>query len=60
MRGSLGVPSLLGLVVFAGWSLLVNARERLSERLSSAHPTPTAHARVVPPPQLESERLRWN
>jgi hypothetical protein len=59
MRGSLRVPSLLGLVVFAGWSLLVNARERLSERRTSAQAT-TAHARVIPPPQLESDRLRWN
>jgi hypothetical protein len=56
MRGSFRVHSLLGLAAFLGWSLLVNARERLVERRPSAHAT---SART--PAQLaDRERLRWN
>jgi hypothetical protein len=58
MRGSFRVHSLLGLAAFLGWSLLVNARERLIERRPGAHthPPPTR----TPAQLADRDRLRWN
>jgi hypothetical protein len=53
LRGS----SLFALLLFAGWSLFVNARERLAPQRSSperrAAPAPSA-------PPAAADRLLWN
>ena len=53
MRGSIRVPSLLGLLLFVGWSLLVNARERLTPQRVAGPARPSPH-------QAPFDRKLWN
>jgi hypothetical protein len=55
MYGSLRVPSVLGLLLFVGWSVLVNARERLVPQRERAAP----RARSAPE-QPPVDRKLWN
>ncbi|HEY8040541.1 MAG TPA: hypothetical protein VIF15_12135 [Polyangiaceae bacterium] len=59
MRVSLRVHSVLGLAVFLGWSLLVNARERFAPQRAPATPQRTTPlAQRIPPPATDPRM--WN
>jgi hypothetical protein len=56
MRGFLRLHSIVGLLLFAGWSVLVNARERLvPQRAAPSSPPTPQHA-----PPAAADRLLWN
>jgi hypothetical protein len=57
MPGSVRFSSLVGLLFFAGWSALVNARERLSPQRVVLPVRPAERHAALP---AATDRLLWN
>ncbi len=60
MFGSLRFSSVVGLLFFAGWSVLVNARERISPQRVVLPVRPAERHAAVPVVPAATDRLLWN